>query len=212
MLLYCTAHTCTYTQYGWISKPELLAPAQASVHVTEHCHTAGTHSLSHTLETSALLDLSPIHKEVMCPPWGCIKLPVSQLHWKWVVGSREGWLDEHTWGVLKVWVKVERIEIDLRKMKNHEMDVEKMGIDDKWEEAAGRKMEQQTKGQKTRRKQRVLRWGQTEKTPLCARVVPYHTARAKQQSLNILTLNNNITSSDSNCVLWSVSCCLALPL
>lgn len=145
----------------------------------------------------------------MCPPWGCINLPVSQLHWKWVMGLREGWLDEHTGerGVKSV-SESEEDKIDLRKMKNHEKDVEEMGRDDKWEEAAGRKMEQQTKGQKTRRKQRVLRWGQREKTPLCARVVPYHPARAKQQSLNILTLNN-ITSSDSNC---SVSCCLALPL
>lgn len=122
-----------------------------------------------------------------------------------IEGRMAGWA--HGGGVKSV-SESEEDKIDLRKMKNHETDVEKMGRDDKWEEAAGRKMEQLTKGQKTRRKQRVLRWGQREKTPLCARVVPYHPARAKQQSLNILTLNN-ITSSDSNC---SVSCCLALPL
>ena len=103
--LHCT-HTHTHTQAhkwcDWISNPgvRMLVPAQASVHVAEHCHTAATHSLVHYPgDFTPLRPLTHPQGELWQPPWGRMNLPVSLLLGKKTCGGKEGgtdgWVDEH---------------------------------------------------------------------------------------------------------------------
>ena len=96
-------------------------------------------------------------------------------------------------GFLKAGAKVKWIGRGRRIIKRN---LGKTGSGDKWREAAGRKMEQQAEGQMKRGKQRLVGWGQGEKTPLCAWVAPSWLL-AIQLKLTSMgrPLNSSFTSS-----------------
>lgn len=90
----------------------LLVPAQASVHVTEHCHTVTALVNSHSDQPSGHQLSSTSHPRpqggytVTWPPRGCDNPAVSQPHSKGYSNARrgqtdgltDGWMDERGGG------------------------------------------------------------------------------------------------------------------